>query len=104
MMKFTAGIRTGNVVRLPILHPNDPRVPPAVRQRYGGRRCVIWLEGDGPEGSIVAGGIAPPPLTQPRRRPARKVVRPAPRPRTAGTAPRRRAAQAVEVELEITVE
>jgi hypothetical protein len=48
-----------DVIRLPILDPNDPRVPEWQRERYGGRRCVIWLEGNGLEGSIVAGGPEP---------------------------------------------
>jgi hypothetical protein len=50
----------GDIDRLPILDPTDRRAPEWMRQRYAGRRCVVWLEGPGLEGSIVAGGPEPP--------------------------------------------
>ena len=59
-MTFTTIRQHSGIIRLPILHPDDERAPQWIRDKYAGRRVVIWYEGYGPEGSIVAGGLVPP--------------------------------------------
>ena len=72
-MTFTPTFgRTSRIQRLPILDPDDTSVPPHVRDRYAGRRCVISYEDyAGTRGDLVAGGPAPPPHHHPADPPLR---------------------------------
>jgi hypothetical protein len=59
-MTFTPVHGPGEIIRLPTIDPNDQNVPQWVRDRYAGRRVVIWTEDHlGIEGNIVAGGPEP---------------------------------------------
>ena len=70
---FTPVRHGGYIQRLPILDPDDPNAaPPWVRERYGGRRCVIAYDSfDLTQGDLVAGGPAPPPHHHPPDPPLR---------------------------------